>query len=120
VNYINGSTAMFSLGLGRYPLLYYPEILIGLIMIVTLSMILEKWKPSLIKLFSSGSIVIMGTHGGITPYAVFILNIFGVYTMISVNTLADALTISVIVSSLSIPVVIYFQKYLYMMIGNRK
>lgn len=120
VNMINESTAMFSLSLGRYPFLYYPEILIGLIMIVSFSLFFERLEYKIGSLFSSGSIVIMGTHGGITPYVIFALNAFGLYNIISTNTLLDALMVSTIVIVISIPVIIFFQKHLYMLIGNRK
>lgn len=112
------SVFTFALG-GSYPVLYYPAAFAGILMLVMVSKLLDKYRTKVIYVISSGTIVIMGLHGIVLVYLKSAMKHLGLtgfdnYSM-GEKFLLGGMTIVVLYF-----VILWLQRYCPRYIGNRK
>lgn len=115
----NGYANVYLLSFGNYPVLYYPAACAGILMLVMVSKLLDKYRTKVIYVISSGTIVIMGLHGIVLVYLKSAMKHSGLtgfdnYSM-GEKFLLGGMTIVVLYF-----VILWLQRYCPRYIGNRK
>lgn len=119
LNHIQGRADMHSRLFGNYPLLYYPCAFAGIFMLISFAKLFNKISLKSIQTISSGTIIIMGWHGVVIYYLfVFFEILFPPFN--AWNEVLQGLLISILVILLLYYPIILVQKYMPIMVGNRK
>lgn len=116
---LDGYVSVYIRSWGSYPVLYYPAAFAGILMLVMVSKLLDKYRTKVIYVISSGTIVIMGLHGIVLVYLKSAMKHLGLtgfdhYSM-GEKFLLGGMTIVVLYF-----VILWLQRYCPRYIGNRK
>lgn len=118
-SYLNGYSSVYIRTFGNFPILYYPGAFIGIMMLVMISKLLDRWRTKIIYVLSSGTIVIMGLHGIVILYLKLVMKRLGIFAFdnysIEGKFLLGFLTMTVLYF-----VILLLQRYCSQWIGNRK
>ena len=114
-----GFAQLYNSSYGKYPLLFFPCAFVGLFSIILFFMVFKQ-SNKMILIYSKGTIVVMGLHGAIYPYLNLIYHTkLKVLYDSSYNLLFEIIIAFVILFLLYKPI-IWLQKYVPFLIGNRK
>lgn len=113
---IQGRVDIHACNFGNYPILYYPQTLIGSFMIIMFSMLFNKIENKFIKNISSGTLIILAFHPHM-PY--WIYRITNHFYPIQIN-LTNNIIISVLIILILYYPILFVKKYFPVLIGNRK
>lgn len=119
LNHVQGRAEMHSRSFGNYPLLYYPCAFAGIFMLISFAKLFNRNALKSIQTISSGTIIIMGWHG-VVIYFLFVLceNLYPPFN--TWNEVLQGFLISLIVVLILYYPIILVQKYMPIMVGNRK
>ena len=113
-----GNVGLYDTTFGDAPLLFYPCAFIGIGIVLYFSKIVRSNQH--IETFSKGTIVIMGLHGALYPYLMLLYRVlFRSRMNDSMNVICEMLISLLILLILYYPI-IWMQKYVPFLIGNRK
>lgn len=110
--------SMFSRMFGTYGVLFYIGAVIGIVMIISISKLLEGFCNKVILMLSSGSIIIMGLHGVFYRYTLAILNKLSILTISELNIPFKVTICLVVLAEMYIPIII-LRKYCSQFLGGR-
>lgn len=118
-SWLDGYVSVYIRSWGNYPVLYYPAAFAGILMLVMVSKLLDKYRTKVIYVISLGTIVIMGLHGIVLVYLKSAMKHSGLtgfdhYSM-GEKFLLGGMTIVVLYF-----VILWLQRYCPRYIGNRK
>lgn len=104
---------------GNYPLLYYPCAFAGIFMLISLSLMFDKYNFKFITILSIGTIVIMGLHGIVFLYVKTIFKDLFSLDYIFLTFRGKLLLSSISLLLLYYPI-IWIQKYFPIVMGGRR
>ncbi len=115
---VMGYANTYLLQYGQYPLLYYPAAFLGIFMLMGFCMMFDKMAFKVIRVSSTGTILIMALHGIAILYVKSAMkHLFGIY-FDEYDTCQKALLALVALIVLYYPIVLS-QKYFPALMGNR-
>ena len=115
---LQGNVSLYDTIFGNYPLLFYPCAIIGVGAVLLLAK--QFHGNPFIETFSKGTIVIMGLHGALYPYMMLVYRVL-VRPLLSppINLICE-IAISIIIVLLLYYPIIWLQRYVPFLIGNRR
>ena len=119
ISYINGYSSVYIRSFGNLPILYYPGAFIGVIMLIMISKMFDKWGINIISVLSSGTIVIMGLHGVVILYLKLVMKRLGILAFDNYS-IGGKVFIGLLSMAVLYFVILLLQRYCSQWIGNRK
>lgn len=118
LTHLQGTVSIYDTIFGHYPLLFYPVAFVGITAVLLLS---SKTKNNkYFETFSKGSIVIMGLHGAIYPYILLVYRVLVRPAISNSTNLIIEVMISLFIMALLYYPIIWLQRYVPFLIGNRR
>lgn len=111
--------AMFSRLFGTYGFLFYVGAFTGIVMIVSLSKLLERWNTKVVTVISSGSIIIMGLHGVFYQYTMLALKKLSFLSNMELNITSKVVICLIVLAEMYLPI-IFLQKHCSQFLGGRR
>lgn len=118
-SYLDGYVSVYIRSLGKCPILYYPAAFAGIMMLVMVSKMLDKWRMKIIYVLSSGTIVIMGLHGVVVLYLKSVLKHLRLFAFDNYS-MGEKFLLGLMAMAVLFFVILFLQHYCPRYIGNRK
>lgn len=119
LTFVQHKEAMFSRLFGTYGFLFYVGAFTGIMMIISLSKLLERWNNKIVALISSGSIIIMGLHGVFYQYTLLAMRRMTFLSNLELNIPLKVIVCIIVLAEMYLPIVL-LQKYCAQFLGGRK
>ena len=113
-----GFVSLYKTTFGSIPTLFYPCAFLGIGTVLLISRQLHS--NTFIEIYSKGTIVIMGIHGAVYPYLMLGYRVFFRPMLSDYLNLTSEILISISIMLLMYFPIIWMQKYVPFLIGNRK
>lgn len=119
ISQIEGFVTLYNADFGKMPILFYPGAFFGSISIILLCKLFKNSNDVILTL-SKGTIVIMGLHCAIFPYLILFYHVkFKILYESSYNFLFETI-IAFLTMFLLYKPIMWLQKYVPFLIGNRR